>query len=217
MVAGRNAADSGAIQLDMGAYWAVPQLWPGRTVVVIGGGPSLTAEDVEHCHGKAPVIAINDAYRLAGWCTWLHACDSKWWRWHASQGALDIDCIRTTIDPLVPPAWAHLLQNTGTYGFDPRPWCLCTGNSSGYQGVCIAMHGGATRIVLLGFDYAPDDDGKEHWFGAHPETYPVDYAAMRDSFELLAPSIEERSIEVVNCTPGSALETFPMADIREVL
>ena len=60
----------------------VPKAWSGETVVVIATGPSLTAEDVDYCRGKARVIAINDAYTLAPWADALYATDAKWWHWH---------------------------------------------------------------------------------------------------------------------------------------
>ena len=39
----------------------VPSLCPGGTVVCLGGGPSLHADDVDYCRGKATVVAINDS------------------------------------------------------------------------------------------------------------------------------------------------------------
>ena len=43
----------------------VPRLWPGETVAILGGGPSLTPADVDFCRDKARVIAIKEAHRLA--------------------------------------------------------------------------------------------------------------------------------------------------------
>jgi hypothetical protein len=68
---------------------SVPKLCPGGTVVCIGGGPSLTRDDVDYCRGKAFVIAINDAYKLAPWADALYACDGLWWRWHKGVPSFD--------------------------------------------------------------------------------------------------------------------------------
>src|SRR6478609_8593286 len=40
---------------------SVPKLWPGETFVVIGGGASLTHEDVAYCRDRARVVAIKEA------------------------------------------------------------------------------------------------------------------------------------------------------------
>ena len=58
----------------------VPSLCPGGTVVCLGGGPSLHADDVAYCRGKATVIAINDSWRLAPWADALIASDAAWWQ-----------------------------------------------------------------------------------------------------------------------------------------
>ena len=80
--------------LDYPVVWRVPRLWPDATVVCIGSGPSLTAEDVDYCRGRAKVIAINNAYQLAPWSDVLYACDGAWWDWH--QGAPDFGGIKVS-------------------------------------------------------------------------------------------------------------------------
>ncbi len=62
--------------------WEVPRMWAGETVVCIGGGPSVSANQVELIHGKAKVIAISDAYRVAPWADVLYSCHKRWWDWH---------------------------------------------------------------------------------------------------------------------------------------
>src|SRR3990167_7469077 len=59
-----------------------PKQWAWETVVLIGGGPSLTQSDVDYCRDKAKTIAVNDAYRLAPWADVLYACDRPWWDYH---------------------------------------------------------------------------------------------------------------------------------------
>jgi len=40
---------------------------------------------------------------------------------------------------------------------------------------------------------------------------------MLPHFPTLQPALTERGIEVINCTPGSALTCFPMGNLDEVL
>ena len=68
--------------------WTVPALWGSdETAVCLGGGPSLAPQQVDTVRGKARVVAVNDAYRLAPWADVLYVCDHKWWGWHPA--ALD--------------------------------------------------------------------------------------------------------------------------------
>ena len=62
--------------------WSVPRLWPGATVACLGCGPSLNADQVVLLRGRARVIAINDAWRVAPWADVLYGCDGRWWRKH---------------------------------------------------------------------------------------------------------------------------------------
>ena len=57
----------------------LPRLADGGTVVCLASGPSLTTEDVAYVRGRATVIAVNDAVRLAPWADVLYSNDSTWW------------------------------------------------------------------------------------------------------------------------------------------
>jgi hypothetical protein len=183
----------------------------GETVVCVGTGPSLTAADVDACLGRARVIAINDAYRLAPWADVLYAADAKWWRWH--RGAPTFQGRKLTIAPQ-PEAWPGLgvLRNTGAEGLECDPTGLRTGFHSGYQAINLAVHLGAARIVLLGYDLRGT-----HFFGAHPDgTVPPFVAAQRALATLAAP-LTAAGIAIVNATRDTALTCFPRAPIEAVL
>lgn len=189
---------------------AVPRLFPGETAVCIGGGPSLTREDVEYCRGRARVVAVNDAYKLAPWADILYAADACWWYWHKGvpefQGpkyALEKQSIRVNVT---------VLQNTGIDGLELAPTGLRNGRNSGYQAVGLCHHLGIARIVLLGYDMYGG-----HWFGNHPNHRSSPYHAFRKYFTTIVKPLEEAGIEVVNATPGSRLECFPKRPLREVL
>ena len=63
--------------------WRVPQMWKGQTLAILGGGPSLTAEQVELVRRSGwRCIAINDTYRLAPWADVHYFCDLRFWGWH---------------------------------------------------------------------------------------------------------------------------------------
>jgi len=193
----------------------VPRRWSGQTVVCIGGGPSLTPEDVLRVYGHR-VIAINDAYRLAPWADVLYAADKKWIDWH--DGVPTFMGPKYSIeskDTTTRPDW-RVLRNTGPLGLEREPTGLRAGFNSGFQAINLSVHLGASRIVLLGYDMAPNPDGPSHWFGEHPDKRPSPYPEMREAFDSLVEPLAALGIEVVNCSRRTALRAFPMRTLDEV-
>jgi hypothetical protein len=212
-------------------YDTVPEDWLGATVVLIGGGPSLTPAQVEACRNRTDengcrvrVVAINNAYALAPFADVLYFCDDKWWQWHHKklgewrgeiwrlQGGLhDFGDARIKV-----------LRNLDQHGgLSARRDGLHTGQNSGYQAIGYAVHRGAKRILLLGYDMKSDLVGgrpKTHWFGDHPGgTSPDIYRTFLPHFDTLVKPLAALGVEVLNCTPGSALKTFPHKSLAEAL
>lgn len=196
---------------------SVPVLHPGGTVLCIGGGPSLTTADVERCRGRvAGAIAINDAYRLAPWADVLYAADERWWTWH--QGAPDFTGRKYSLQPGA-ARWpgVQVLQNTGDDGLETEPTGLKTGRNGGYQAINLAVHLGAVRVLLLGYDMGPDATGRTHWFGDHPQRIESPYATFLAKFERMVTPLSQLGIEVFNCSRRTALTVFPCRSLDEVL
>ncbi len=206
----------------MPASWSVPRLWPGSTIACLGGGPSLTQVQVDTLHGRARVIAVNDAWRLAPWVEVLYACDWRWWLKYV--GVPDYSGLKVTLSNSRGHLDAHpdiqVLENTGTEGLEHDPGGLRTGRNGGYQAINLAVHLGAARILLLGYDMKPDASGRTHWFGDHddwPTRASVFENVMLPHYAGLARELKALGVAVVNCTPGSALETFPRMPLEQAL
>jgi hypothetical protein len=194
----------------------VPRLCPGGTVVCLGSGPSLTQEDVDAVRGKATVIAINDTFRLAPWADVLWACDAKWWYWHWKKGVSDFAGLKFSLDKAAARyPGVQVLKKTGETGLELDPTGLRAGRNSGYQACGLAFHMGARRILLLGYDMR--SNGKDHFFGAHPDSSKPPYAICLQRFATLVDPLKAAGVTIVNCTPGSALTCFPCAPLREAL
>lgn len=162
-----------------------------------------------------PTIAISDTYRLAPWAEMLYSCDAKWWLHHAE--ALRFEGLKVTQDASLPFPQVFHIQSSGGAGFDENPARIRTGANSGYQALHIAVHAGASKVLMFGLDMHGD-----HFFGRHPEPLrnadPGVYArAFIPRFNELAPILEGKGVEVINCTPGSALTCFPIMDPYEAL
>ena len=195
-------------------YAFVPRLFPGETIAILAGGPSLTPEDVHACRGRARILAIKDAIRLEPDADCLYACDEKWWRHHGPR--LSYDGPRFALEMGAAP-WAQVLKIAGDTGLELQPDGLKTGRNSGYQAINLAVHLGARRILLLGFDMQPVN-GQHHWFGAHPyRASDPPYALFLRCFPTIVEPLQDAGVEVINCTPGSALDCFPRMTLRDAL
>lgn len=197
---------------------APPVLCPGGTVVCLGCGPSLTAADVDYCRGKATVIAVNDAHRLAPWADVLYSSDQRWWEHY--RGVPEFKGLRFGVAPLRPAAgWGVVvLKNTGDAGIEPLATGLRTGRNSGAAAINLAVHLGAKRVVLLGYDMGRTN-GKAHWFGEHPEKLRAasPFGTFIAMFERMVGPLEQLGVEVVNCSRTTALECFPRALLEQTL
>lgn len=200
-------------------FTPIVRAWPGSTVVCLGTGPSLTAEDVNRCRLQlgVRVIAVNNAYQLAPWADALYAADENWWRRH--NGVPGFQGLRVAIEPQR-KVWPgmHVLRNTGKEGLELNPTGLRTGLNSGYQSLGLAVHLGAKKIGLLGFDMRHPAGQPTHFFGDHPSGRgtPSKFHAWIKAFETLAQPLNDLGIEVINCTPDSALKAFSMAPLSDV-
>lgn len=188
--------------------WVVPRCWEGRTVAVFACGPSLSQRVVDAVHAAGiPAIGVNDAYRLAPWVDILYAADTRWWDCHA-EAVRPLGAIKVCAQSNVAVEGVQFIKQTGVLGFDKNPACVRTGGNSGYQAVHVAIHTGAARILLFGFDMR----GDTHFFGRHPAPLRnPDRGSLERWAERFA-ALNRRGAEILNCTPGSAIDAFPILD-----
>jgi hypothetical protein len=192
----------------------VPRLWPGQAVAILASGPSLAPTDVASVAAAGlPIIAIKEAQRLAPAADVLYACDAKWWKHFGPT--LRFDGLRYALEPT---PYALTLRNTGMTGLETDPTGLRTGKNSGYQAINLAVHLGAAKIILLGFDMQPGKTG-DHFFGAHryPGAVEPRYYDFLQCFGTIAAPLAAAGVEVVNATPDSALHAFPHVTLEEAL
>ena len=168
-----------------GTFSEVAREWHDAAAVLIGGGPSLTPQQVAQValvraqRRALRVIAVNDAYRLAPFADMCYFADSEWWGWHkdrpdfqafAGQKCSISDSGGNIKDPAV-----HILRNANgrghSFGLSLDPKQIVTGSNSGYQALNIAVLAGAKTILLIGFDAREPTAtmSRTHWFGDHPE------------------------------------------------
>jgi hypothetical protein len=201
------------------SHHAVPRCWPGRTVAVLASGPSLTANlaDAVRDSGLCTIV-VNSTVHLAPWADMLYAADAEWWTHPANLSAIaafqGVKYSVTAVPGVVK------LRNSGVQGFDPDPACLRTGGNSGYQALHLAVHTGAAKILLAGFDMHEPAGKEPHWHGKHPHplrsTGPDMYLRWRQRFNTLAQELDGR-VDVAHITPGSALTCFRTSTLEAEL
>jgi hypothetical protein len=203
--------------------WSVPREWEGGTAVLIGGGPSLNQDQLDLVGeakraGKVHVIAINNAYQVAPWADVLYASDGQWWRWHYEEscGFGGLRVTRSRRAKLDHPDLIWIEGEPHGNGLSKRQDSIANGELSGFQAINLAVNYGAKKILLLGFDMRTVGN-QAHWHGDHPNGQRTFWPNRIPQFRNLVPDLQERGAEVVNCTPGSALDAFSFGDIEHEL
>lgn len=185
--------------------------WPGRTVVCIASGPSLTPADCEAARAAGhPAIVTNTTFRLAPWAAILFGHDSRWWKAHLAEvKAAGFAGRLLTASPIG--------GNLGIETTHHAPWLRSYPNS-GAAAIGIAIASGARRIVLLGFDCS-FTGGQRHWHADHPAGMSncMSIAAWPRHFKLVAQDAQKAGVEVLNASRETALRCFPRVDLAGAL
>lgn len=206
-------------------FATVPRLLPdGGTVLVTGSGPSLTQGDIDLARAHVDhVIAVNDSYKLSPDATVLYAADTRWWGWH--KGARDVHKVGTVKYPAfagrfryclgrTPYPEVQILRRGPQSGLTLDPGKVALGLNGVYQSINVAVHLGATRILLLGVDMK---DALNHFFGRHPNNSGPPISLCLQRFATLVEPLATAGVEVINCTSGTALKAFPRMALTEAL
>lgn len=204
--------------------------WTGMTVAILASGPSLTAEQCEAvgqwraAGADRRVIAINTTFRRAPFADMVYACDGTYWRAKAlgaaqshvqeAVAAFGTGKIWTQDVNAAKEFGLNLIRSEPGQGLSRKAGVINQGMNSGYQAINIAFLGGARRMLLLGFDCKGG-----HWHGDHPAPLSnrLPHKQWLDRFVRLARDLQSEGITVVNCSPGTALHTFPEQPLEREL
>jgi len=196
-----------------------------KVATVCASGPSITQKDIATAREISDItIAINDTYRLGDF-DHLYAADFKWWSHHISDIARDFEGQCWSCEPPGDTNWGK--NSADAWGVKLLRACISgkglsrnkeevhTGGNSGYQGINLAYHLGATRIILLGFDMHCHSQ-QSHFFGDHPDGFVKNpkYERFIPAYHTIKP--EEYGIEILNCSRETALDAFPRCNLEDL-
>ena len=198
-------------------YWTVPREWDGSTSFIVAGGPSVRDQNTEQLRGKR-VIAINSSWRRVPFADVLFFGDKRWWDRYGTEvqengfSGRIVTCAGEIAHPLV---WN--LRKEQPPGLMIDPACVWMRRTSLTAAINLAFHFGAKRIVLLGADGGPASDGTTH----HHESYPWDQTTncwqnQRDDLAKLVKPLQAHGLEVLNASPGSSLDFWPIVHLNEI-
>jgi hypothetical protein len=169
-----------------------------------------------------PVIVVSDAYRMLPDADMLYSSDSRWWLHH--EGAHGFRGKKwSTTGPYpgndktaLQAAYGLSLVNGETGStFTADPAAIRHGQNSGFAALNLALHTGARRVVLVGYDMR-NTGGRAHFFGNHPKgLHTGDPSRFVKNFRAAVSSIPA-GVQVMCGTP-SALTMFPQVPLHDAL
>ncbi len=193
--------------------------WQGKTVILIGGGPSLRTFNFMKLlplrKAGALVIAINDAMRRCPWADVAFSIDRLWLskrRYMLNQFKGEKVAIADASCAKFRPGVRYILRDPSPRLSDDMA-VVCTGENSGFAALGMSMMRGATKIYMLGYDMT----GPGHFHAGYEWNCPhgvADYPRWAGHFDALAVEAEERGVSVINCNSDSAVKCFPFGSIE---
>ena len=197
--------------------------WRGHTCVVVASGPSLSDEQIAVVEASdAKTIAVNSSYQKLRAPDVVYACDFLWIKIYQQAVRKRFSGNKTTAmwtqDRSAAERWQlNYVRHESRDGLGKAG--VRTGGNSGYGAINLAYLFGCRRILLIGYDMQEGPKGEKHWHGDHvaPLTQKQQFVEWRHKMRILAKELEAEGAEVVNCTIRSALECFPMGDLKTEL
>lgn len=200
--------------------WTPTQEWKGRTVFIIGGGPSLRTFDFARLFGH-PTIGCNAAFKLgADICNICFFSDAPWFQRYYDELARFKGRVVTHCEELRADEPWLLKMERRVEGLHHDG--LGFGCNSGCSAINLALLLGAKKVVLLGFDCKPGEDhsSKPNWHPYHTEVpNPEVFTNFNSGHEAIARDLPVKfpHATIVNATPGSALRCYPFGDVADYL
>lgn len=183
--------------------------------MILASGPSLTASDVA-ATAAFPTLAISNTFQQAPHAAVVYAPDRRWWTvWHpeaVQHRGMKFGVHAGLRDhPIV-----EMLRREPGDGLSADPDRL-RGTHAGTQAINFAVLAGAKRLILLGYDMGPAPDGRNHYFGEHPDGSHVNYVRRLQEYETLGTALRDADVQVWNCSRTTRITAFARPALETVL
>ena len=187
-----------------------------ETVIICGTGPSITPEQISKVkHLKK--FGANRAFEFD--LDVLHGCNYQFWDYYWPE-IKNLRCDKWTTRPNLKYEGLNYIEERWIDGLSTDKSYIAAHHGTGPQLINIALHYGAKKMLLIGWDMR--HSGKRHYFGEYPKVMQHTTKNLGPDGELIGLIKEmetinasDYGIEIINCTPGSALKHFPMGDLED--
>lgn len=228
--------------------WKVPKIWEGATCFIVGGGsslpkqfgvpeevignvisrrerPSAYSKYLKPLHNKH-VIGVNNAYQIGSWIDALFFGDCSWYLVHKNSlskwPGLKVTCCPRfeSRSKKESESIKFLKKDSRRWGLSNNPSTVCWNSNSGAAAISLAVHFGAKRIVLLGFDMNMEGV-TSHWHGSHG--HPGDkvkkppFKRHLRGFPAIAEEAKQKGVEILNANLNSTIDVFQKVTLEDVL
>jgi len=192
--------------------WQIEPEWKNETAFIIGGGKSVLRCDLGLIRGRRCIV-VNSSYSLVPWADFLIFSDGPWWRFHQDKlrdfkGRILSACISAR----GPNIWRKIAPRGTATTMTTAIW--------------VAMRLGAAKIVTLGLDNGGGIDGHHHaphpWTAKHKERYTEkqwqdQWKRQREDLSTLIIPLKESGTSLLNASPGSKLDLWPIVSLEQTL
>jgi hypothetical protein len=202
-------------------FWSVPQEWPGETVFIVGGGPSVLGQDLNLLRGGR-VIAINSSVFKLPWANILYFGDFRWWNEAENRAAVASFRGRAvTVSQLVTDSKVLLCRTARPPGLALARDSLMQKMTSLTAATNLAAHlvGAGGTIIWLGADGRLAADGRTHHHKQHRWPHRSGcYDKQHADLVTIIPSLRAMRISLFNASPGTAwADLAPVVSLQDML
>jgi hypothetical protein len=204
------------------AFWSVSREWPGETVFIVGGGPSVLGVDLEALRGQR-VIAINSSVYKLPWADILYFGDWRWWNEPNNRAAVASFAGRvvTTSRLVAEDKKVLVCRAAKPPGLAREHDSLMQKFTSLTAATNLAAHlvGPGGTIVWLGADGRFAPDGRSHHHQPHRWPHRAGcYDKQHADLVTIVPSLRALKIAAYNASPGTAWgDLLPVISLQDIV
>lgn len=176
-----------------------------ETIICVASGPSLSRDACELAASSGyKIITVNNSWQIVPRCSFIYAADCCWWE--ENNALITSDAER----------WCGDEFTSHRFGINCLKSALSGSFNSGQRAIELAIHLGAKRIILLGYDCTLRNG--IHWHGTHQLlANPDRFSINRWHVEFEQLRCWAGGIEIINCSPQTRLKAFPALPLEVAL
>lgn len=201
-------------------YWTATPEWAGETAFIVAGGPSVNQFKPLDCLRGRKVVAINSSWKDVPFADILYFGDRRWWDHHSHAVLPGFKGRIITTAPNVERNNPRLviMKKALPPGLATDRQTLTMRRTSLTAALNLVKHLGVSRVVLIGADGKGDGKGRTHHHKPHPWPQRPDcWAEQRKDLESTRKPLKMGGVEVVNASPGSAYEFWPVMTLQQAI